>query len=499
MDGWTQAVALLATDASRSVGRNRAQLSLYGSSDRAESRKSCIWRRFIGFSTSSGGDVAIEDDGWRSPDVLDEVASVAATQLPLGYSVLGPPLSEIRLKMQKLVDDSSSTQSTAREPMITYQDMLSLVCAVLQVSIANTPDEPFSDQAWPSLSLDVDKSSQIAVANGILDVGGIRSGSTVSFADYLAFSEKFVGLPATDARPFGQGCRATMLTNRSQHSPVRWPAWSFDQQLTALWRGLFSMQDSNSSTPPTSHQHPPSLVLQALDFLSPFQQNLYDLHARRQSTLVYSSDAGLSRDEVLNALTWPFSSKLVVVYGIATDAVFQGGSRHTRRSSARNTEASEPAILAIMTSSPLWSIYKTGEIDDFLVGDEHVLLELAPRPRALWYVGERTKYADLVDTSEDAVICFGQSTTRTAGGSARPSGLRLNLDIGVATLCSVPGQAEGQEQGYVEVVVGRRDRPIKKVDTPGAWETAVCIRKIEVYSGPEGVAEGLDIRRSSRP
>lgn len=196
MDGWTQAVALLATDAVRSVGRNRAQLSLYGPSDRAESRKSCTWRRFISFSISSGGYVAIEDDDWRSPNVLDEVASIAATQLPLGMSIQGPPLSEIRPKVQKLVDESSSAQSTTRDFMIPCQDMLSLLCAILQVSNADTPCEPISDQSWPSLSLDVDKSSQIAVAKGILDVGGIHSGSTVLFADYLAFSEKFVGFPA---------------------------------------------------------------------------------------------------------------------------------------------------------------------------------------------------------------------------------------------------------------------------------------------------------------
>lgn len=250
------------------------------------------------------------------------------------------------------------------------------------------------------------------------------------------------------------------------------------------------MQDSNLSPPSSSHQHPPSLVLQALEFLYPLQQSFYDLQARRQNTLVYSTDSGLSRDEVLKALTWPSSSKFVVVYGTATDVASQGGSRRTR-SSTRNTEAKQPAILAIMTSSPLWSIYKTGEVDDFLVGDEHLLLELAPRPRALWYAGEQTKYADLVDTTKDAVIRFGQSATR-------PSGLNLNLDTGVATLCSLPGQAKGREQGYVEIPVGRRDGPIEKVDQPGAWETAVRIQKIEVYSGPGGVLEGLSIRRPSR-
>lgn len=274
-------------------------------------------------------------------------------------------------------------------------------------------------------------------------------------------------------------------------------AWSFNRELTTFWRGLFSIQDSNFLASSSSDQHPPSLVLQAVDFLYPFQQSFYDHRGRQQSTLVYSTDSGLSRDGVLKALTWPFSSKFVVVYGTTTDVASQGGSRHTR-SSTQNTEDSQPAILAIMTSSPLWSIYKTGEIDDFLVSDRHLLLELAPRPRALWYAVKQTKYADLVDTTDDALISFGHSATRTAGGSARSSGLTLDFDAGVATLCSLPSQAKGQEQGYMEISVGPRDGPTKKVDNPGAWETAVRIQKIEVYSGLAGVPEGLTVRRASR-
>lgn len=199
MDGWAQAIALLATDTIRNVGHNREMLSLYGPSHVAESRKLCTWRRFFSFSMSSGGDVAIELDDWRPPTMLDEVARVAATQLPLGMSVKGPPLPEIRPKVQKLVDESSSAQNSTRDFMIPYQDMLNLLCAIMQTSKADAPGESINDQSRPSLSLDDNRSSQIAVAKGILDVGGIRWGLSISFADYLAFSEKFVGLPAADA------------------------------------------------------------------------------------------------------------------------------------------------------------------------------------------------------------------------------------------------------------------------------------------------------------
>lgn len=212
---------------------------------------------------------------------------------------------------------------------------------------------------------------------------------------------------------------------------------------------------------------------------------------------MYSTDSDLSRDGVLKALTWPFSSKFLVVYGTTIDVASQKSSRRTR-SSTQNTEDSQTAILAVITSSPLWSIYRTGKIDDFLVDDTHLLLELAPRPRILWYAAEQTKYADLVDTTDDALISFGHSATPTADGPARSSGLTLNLNAGVATLCSLPGWTKGPAQGYVEIPVGPRNGPPKKVDEPGEWETTVRIQKVEVYSGLGGVPESLTVRRASR-
>ena len=151
-----------------------------------------------------------------------------------------------------------------------------------------------------------------------------------------------------------------------------------------------------------------------------------------------------------------------------------------------------------MTSSPLWSTYTTGTVDDFLVGDEHLLIELAPRPRTLWYAAEETKYADLVDTTNNSLISFGHSVTSATGESGRSSGLTLNFDAGTATLCSSPDPTKGREQGYVEIPVGPRDGPAKKVEEPGAWETAIRIRKVEVYSGPEGVPVNLTVRRAIR-
>ena len=188
---------LLATGAIRYVGRNQAELSLYGSPRSVEFRKSCTWHRFISFSIPSySGGLAIEESNWRPPNILDEVACVAATQLPLGMCVRGPTLSEIRLQVQKLVDESSSAQISTRDSKIPYQDLLNLLCVIMQVSKAEAPGGPLNDQSRLILSLDIDSSSQIAVAKGILEAGGIYWDSTVSFADYLTFSEKFVGFPS---------------------------------------------------------------------------------------------------------------------------------------------------------------------------------------------------------------------------------------------------------------------------------------------------------------
>ncbi|OAA58009.1 hypothetical protein SPI_06894 [Niveomyces insectorum RCEF 264] len=482
LDAWVQAVALLATDAGSHVGRERSPYSIYGRG------LDCTWYRFIGLSVPCNAEgvndddndddnAAIQSDDWHPPDALDKIAFVAATQLPIDMPMLGPPLSEIRPNVRKLLEDdyrsssSSSAPISAGDFVVPYQDMVELLGAVLQVRKSNTVSWSLGDQSSLSLSVDVDRPAHQIVAEGILGVGGIRAGSAVSFAAYAVLSDTF------------------QFHNDSE------PAWCFEQELSLLWRSLFSLSraggDGSSLVSPdsnTMHQLPP-LISQALDFFLPLPQNAIDRHERRLNTLVYASyaGAGLSRGGVLAALTWPYSSKLVVVYGHVTvddaAASSKNGARPTRSRVRATDERRQPAMLAVMTSSPLWCTYETGHIDDFLVDDMHVLLEMALRPRVLRYrASARTTYSDLVDIPGDAFLSFGlcqphdatAPAGRTAAGSAAwgagASGLVLDCNAGVATLCSVP-----HSQGYVDIPAGPCAKPLKQVASPKAWTTTIRI------------------------
>lgn len=223
---------------------------------------------------------------------------------------------------------------------------------------------------------------------------------------------------------------------------------------------------------------------------------------------MHPRESDLSRNEILQSLTWPYSSKFIIIYGMSISKTYlttqSEETRSTRSRTQQNAKASQPAVLTIMTSSPLWCRYKTGAINDFIVDDTHFLLELAPCPRILWYKSsstkQPTKFADLVDTSDGSSISFGhrarQSTATATNGSIQDSGLTLDLDAGAATLSSTPNSSARQQ--YVEIPIGPRDGPLKKVENPQSWTTVVKIERIEVYSGPDGVPCTLSIRRRPR-
>lgn len=528
LDAWVQAVALLATDAGSNVGRVMPQYSIYGHG------QDYMWYRFISLSVPCNADgvndddAAIQSDDWHPPDALDKIAFIAATQLPIDMPIRGPPLSEIRPNVRKLVEDdysiSSSAPISAGDFVIPYRDMVDLLGAVLQVRKSNTVSRFLRDQNSLSLSVDVDRPAHQVVAEGILGVGGIREGSAVSFTAYTALSDKFVGSFYPRGLEYMASVRILVIliyTSQRSYDDFRdsKPTWSFKQELSLLWRSLFSISRANgdgsaSASPYNNNMHqPPPLVSQAIDFLLPLPQDAFNCHRHRQDTLIYASyaGAGLSRDGVLAALTWPYSSKLVVVHGHVTvgDAAASiKNSAGPTRSSARATDARrQPAMLAVMASSPLWCTYKTGEIDDFFVDGMHSLLELAPRPRVLRYrAAVKTTFANLVDApGGDAVISFGlrqphdalPAAGRTSAGSATrgasASGLILDFNAGVATLCSVP-----DSQGYVEIPAGPYAKSPKQVAYPEAWTTTICIQKVEVYTGPDGVSVDLSVARSSR-
>lgn len=199
LDGWTQAIALLATDAVRNVGRSGARLSLYGMTHTVESRKECCWRRFASLSTSSGSGAdasagAKGHDDWRPPDVLDEIARVAACQLPLAMHDKVPTVGEIRPRVQKLVGEPKHANVSIEASAIPFDDMLAVLGAIMQVT-TDTTVEPMAGQYSPIIVSSDDSYARVAAAKAILGVGGIHEGSASSFAKYLVSSEKLVSPP----------------------------------------------------------------------------------------------------------------------------------------------------------------------------------------------------------------------------------------------------------------------------------------------------------------
>lgn len=285
-----------------------------------------------------------------------------------------------------------------------------------------------------------------------------------------------------------------MLTSASQQSPDNeLPGRCFEQELSLLWRGLFSASAASSD----NNTHPPPLLSHAIDYFVPLPRDASSRHGRhgrhgrhhghhrqhhgrRNDTLVYAehAGAGLSRDGVLAALMWPYGAKLAVVYGdvAAADA------------------RAQPAIFAVMAASPVWCTYATGARSDFFVDDTHVLLEMAPRPRVLRYRGAATAtLAELVAAPGDGALSFG--AVRQPNGDARTSsGLVLDFPACVATLCSVPEDSHG----YAEIAPGPSAEAPNQVTPPAAWTTTMRIRTIEVYTGPDGVPVDLGVTRGTR-
>lgn len=478
---WTQGIALLATDAEHSVGRNRAGLSLYGPSRTPASRKQCAWRRFVSLAVSeSGAETAPEvvADDWAPPDFLDEAAQIAATQLPIGMSMKGPSRDEIRSRLQGLDLGQNDIRASLQHLYIPYPDMLALLAGMMHVVKKSASDDAFAVTAsWGPMSPNEEEDDYAAAAEAILDIGGIVRGRPIFFKEFFAFSEKFV----------------------SQSGLMLSHTWSFDLEIPGLWRALLSGSEAASAESRTA-PHPPSHILRALEFLSPLPLDCHSPQRCWESTLsLWSSpENGSVRDEALEALTWPFSPKLVVVKGMLQSASSGPRSRGSKQDSAEDSpdlQSSQTAAFALLTSSPLWCTYKTGKIDDFFVDKEHLLVQLWPQPRALWYSNQQqtgfkdlARFADLVDTTDKTI-----SLRAPVDGGQGASGITMDFESGIVTLASA-----SSERGYVEIPVGPSEVPLEKLDGAQAWETVVRMQSVEVYSSPGGVAVGLAVKRPMR-
>ncbi|ERT01031.1 hypothetical protein HMPREF1624_02268 [Sporothrix schenckii ATCC 58251] len=187
-------------------------------------------------------------------------------------------------------------------------------------------------------------------------------------------------------------------------------AWSLDWEITLLWRTLFSQLLAHAD----GHFDDTSLLplaSQAINFLHPMSQTGMDHHLHRPMTLTCVSDGCA---DVLRALTWPYQSKLVVVYGACS----------------HGPQIGQAAAYVIMTSSPLWCTYMTGAVDDFYVDDKHLLFELAPNPRVMQYCSppNTATFSEIVDVSSPDIVTFGHKNGR---------GLSLNFSTRLVTLSAL--------------------------------------------------------------
>ncbi|OAA54554.1 hypothetical protein SPI_08800 [Niveomyces insectorum RCEF 264] len=386
--------------------------------------------------------------------VLEQVAFVAANQFPIDMHTCGPLVPAILPHVRKLVNELEC------EPV--FKDDFVHKPEIHATGSTSRLEE---NRGLGLLAGDIDWATHLAVAKAILAVAGIHEGeaAVVSYAQYETFWMMF--------RSSDDGHRV---------------AWSLDHEMDLLWRSLFSvfpvdnMKDVNrdsSGRDETPKHPPPPLILQALDFLYPLLPNGHMREERRKNTLKYTSDAdGLSSDGTLAALTEPHYPKSLVVYG------------HTAGDSP------QPAVLAAITSSPLWCTYCSGRTGNFYVDDKHVLLEMAPHARVLQYSpttsqSNKTTFASLVDVDDARnIISFG----------GHP-GLILDLAAGMATLSSASDR--GDPGHYADIPPGPHAKTPKTPRTMAslaAWTTTMRIAKLEVYETPVGIDDDLYVMRGGR-
>lgn len=258
--------------------------------------------------------------------------------------------------------------------------------------------------------------------------------------------------------------------------------WFFDHELGLFWRSLFSVFPVNNLEGLTHNslgidetpEHPlPTLISQALNFLYPLVTDGWTRWQRRKNGLNYTSETGWSWDGILAALTNPYYSRLILLYGRTMD------------------DNPQPAIFAVSMSTPLWCTYDVDRTDDYFVDDQHLLMEIAPRARVLQYQptkNTKTTYADLVEVD---------NTTNTIFFGRHP-GLCLHVGAGVAHLSAAP-QMPGH---YAEIPAGPHTKNPEPLASPVAWTTSMTITKLEVYGAPASAYQDLAImrglRRSSR-
>lgn len=242
--------------------------------------------------------------------------------------------------------------------------------------------------------------------------------------------------------------------------------WVFDHKIIDVWAALFTVEANEESS-----DHPPFVVLHALDCLLPAPADeppsSYDVLRRQlrwDTKLTYTAETNSASIEgVVSALTQELHPKLLIVTAEIQD-------KHD----------TSPAVFVILMSSPLWYNFKERR-EECQTGTQHFILQILPQARALWCTQEDILLKDVVKRATDT-LSFGSSSRTMAS-----SGLSINLRSGVLTLCS---KGSSSNDVYVEIDINpsMAATPTQQAEP---WQTVAKMQNLEVYDLSDGVRDEL--------
>lgn len=447
-EGWLQAVAFLATDAGGNIRNNRSSaIYLYWSD------QSSAWLRFASSLSDpqqrvsalvSGAAVSGTENAPHG--MMHQIARVVRSQPTMMYVHVQPDLAVIQPKIERLRGDMDVARMPIEEFTIPYKELLSLLVAILQIDKRHPDYFTWQLRCEPVLLPISDVHVHLSIARAILQGAGIRENGPVTFDQFWSLFE---------------------YTTRKDQSG------GLNQDTQHLWRALFL---GEHYAEPATSSRPCAMISQTLDLLLPLKQDSRARHARHTSKLLFTSSVRTrdSFEGLVKDLLRSYDQVFAIIQGVTLDS--------------STAQIGEPAVFAIMSTAPFWTAGKLGQhVSEVChTGDCHLLVDLTPQPRALWYNHGRTLYKDLIRVNQDRGFSYG-CPVEDVDGTSRFSGLKFDLRTNTATLCSDPLQSEKNYREYIEIELDQGFP--KRVKVPKTWKTEIQVEKVEVFRYKEGIPQ----------
>lgn len=192
LEGFIQAVTLLAADGLANAGRNRTALEWSASQRDPLSIKARHWERFRSISFLATRDHITNYEHWQAPQHADTIVEVVRSQLPIPRMMTVPPAADVERRIKRLLESQKCPQVSANDMVVMYNAMVSLLSTMLQVATYATPDGSGEGDPQFHITARSNTEEECGVAEGILLRLGFKLGASISFADYVAISERLV-------------------------------------------------------------------------------------------------------------------------------------------------------------------------------------------------------------------------------------------------------------------------------------------------------------------